>query len=857
MLQVRNATVRLIDAEGTGRATAPRYALDRVCCQIAPGELVGFVGLNGSGKSTLARLMCGAQAPDEGLVSVDGITSATADGQRRIRRLVGRLGQAPADQIISTVVADEVAFGLENLGLDELKINDRTQRALAAAGLTGFEDRAIAELSGGEQQRLAFASVLAMEPAYLVLDEPTSQLDSSARGSFRALVQRVARAGAGVALITHDPLEALMCDRVYCLRDGRIAWEATPIELLALEDHRLADVLPHAAYVDALRAACAGGYDMKQGVEPHALISWLAEECDADGAGAETFRALVQAMHTRSGESGAEPSAGSRTTRDTNAFAKGQTGICIARACVSRGGSEVLHDASFTAPAGSVTLVAGASGAGKTTLACAVAGLVDVQAGTIVVNGEAPAPGRVAIAFQDPEDQLFLETVGAELAFAPRNLDFDEARVQEEVARAASLLGIEELLERDPFALSGGQARRVALASILTAAPRALVLDEPTAGLDAPGRSALHRLVRNLATSGMPIIVISHDLEEWLDTCDRVALMRAGSIVWEGDPASLEEDLSAFERAGINPPESYELAQACKALLGAPCDVKVVDAAVVLPGASSAQGQAFGAAVLARKDVAVSTPLARLDARVKVILLLAATIAVFASGAPWVLAVWLLCALAAACLSGMHAGATLHSLKPMLVLFAIVVAVNFISLDGTAEIMVAAPFGFSPAGAARAATAIARIVALVLLALSVSASTTPTQLADAFVRLMSPLATLGVPVGDIGLTLSMALRFIPLVSSEAERIRRAQAARGVDFEGDGVMRRVRAWAFVITPLVVGLFRRADRIAQSMDARCFEPEVRRARPRALAARDACVLVAGICAMVVLVVASLVW
>ena len=105
MLQVRNATVRIIDAEGTGRATAPRYALDRVCCQIAPGELVGFVGLNGSGKSTLARLMCGAQAPDEGLVSVDGITSATADGQRRIRRLVGRPGQAPADQIISTVVA--------------------------------------------------------------------------------------------------------------------------------------------------------------------------------------------------------------------------------------------------------------------------------------------------------------------------------------------------------------------------------------------------------------------------------------------------------------------------------------------------------------------------------------------------------------------------------------------------------------------------------------------------------------------------------------------------------------------------------------------------------------------------------
>ena len=156
-----------------------------------------------------------------------------------------------------------------------------------------------------------------------------------------------------------------MCDRVYCLRDGRIAWEATPIELLALEDHRLADVLPHAAYVDALRAACAGGYDMKQGVEPHALISWLAGECDADGAGAETLRALVQVMHTRSGESDVEPSAGSRTARDNNASAKGQTGIRIARACVSRGGSEVLHDVSLVVPRGQRDPCCGSVGGGK------------------------------------------------------------------------------------------------------------------------------------------------------------------------------------------------------------------------------------------------------------------------------------------------------------------------------------------------------------------------------------------------------------------------------------------------------------------------------------------------------------
>ena len=824
MLEVRNARVLLEDA-------AP--ALRDVSCHIAPGELVAFIGANGSGKSTLARLMCAAQMPSEGAILVDGASSADEGGRERIRRLVGRVGQAPADQIISTVVADEVALGLVNLDLDERAIEERTARALAAVGLAGFEARAVESLSGGEQQRLILAAVLAMEPSYLVLDEPISQLDSAARASFRSLVRDVACAGTGVALITHDPLEALMCDRVYCLDGGRIVWKAAPRELLGAGDGRLAEVLPPSTYVDALRAVVARGYDPAWGVEPDAVTSWLSEQLEAGALDVRSVDAVARAARS-----------GLRTVAPRDVEDGEREGLSARDVRASRGGTEVLHGVSLDIPAGEVVLVAGASGAGKTTLACAIAGLIAPDAGTVALAGRPVTVGAVGVAFQDPESQLFLESVAEELAFAPRNLGFSEERTTAAVERVARMLDVGELLDRDPFALSGGQARRVALGGILTAEPRALVLDEPSAGLDAAGRAALHGLVRSLARDGMPIMVVSHDLEEWLADADRVALMRAGAIAWAGTPEEL--DVAAFERSGIEPPETMQLRHAVDALLAAG-----------EPAAQQAQGVVRRPVAPASKAAQTpAMPLASIDARVKVLLFLAAAVAVFLAPAPWALLAWLALALVSLRAAGVRARAAARSLRALLVLFVLVILANVISLDGSADIMLAAPFGISVAGAMRAGLAMARIIVLACLALAVGASTTPTELADAFVRLMAPLGRAGVPVGDIGLALSMALRLIPLVSREAERIQRAQAARGVSFAG-GALGRVRAWGTVITPLVVGLFRRADRIAESMDARGFEPHARRSRPRPLAARDRFALIGGLGTMAAIVVASHLW
>ena len=813
-------------------------ALGCVSFTVAPGEVVGLIGHNGSGKSTLGRLVCAAQLPDSGVVRVDGHCTAEEGGRARVRRLVGYVGQNPADQTVSTIVGDELAFGLRNIGCARHEVRERSRRALEDVGLAGFEEREVSSLSGGELQRLVLASVLAMEPAYIVLDEVTAQLDSSLRAAFRALVARLARAGIGVVLVTHDPLEVLLCDRVAVLSSGRVTWAGAPRALLT-DGWELwqQTLMPH-AFVRALHAALDAGYAGPLSCSPAALAAWARET-----GRVSVLEAAIPAVHG--------------AARDA---ARGDAGLAIRTASVAYDGYEALHDLSLTVRAGQVTLVAGPSGAGKTTLACAAAGLLRPEQGSVLLGGTEPHAGDVGLAFQNPEEQLFLETVERELAFAPHNQGCAHTEIERRVRAAAARLDVEMLLEADPFQLSGGQARRVALASILTLEPRALVLDEPTSGLDAPSRAALHRLVRDLAAEGTPMLVVSHDLEEWLAEADEVALLRAGRLVWNGTPAELARDAGAFECAGLAAPESWQLA----ALLrdGSSPEGEDVRAAPAPVGddARRAEGARDTAAASGPARDAAARPvraslLSCVDARVKMLLLLAATIAVFAAGAPWALAVWCAVAIGALAASGMGARAVLRNLRPVLLLFVLIICANLVSCDGSADIVVSGSWGLSTAGAARAMTAIVRIVLLVCLALAVAISTTPTKLADACTALMRPLGRFGVPVADIGLVLSMALRFIPVVSEEAARIRLAQRARGVDFEGGSVFARVRAWATVLTPLVVGLFRRADRIAESMDARCYGQASQVEAPRVpLAARDRMVVAAGLGAMAALTVLS---
>ncbi|WP_418741812.1 energy-coupling factor transporter ATPase [Enorma massiliensis] len=935
-------------------------ALHGVSLCVERGEVVALIGHNGSGKSTLGRLVCGAQLPQSGAVCVDGASTANVPGRALVRRLVGYVGQNPADQTVSTIVSDELAFGLWNIGCAEGEIAERVASSLDAVGLAGFEDREVPSLSGGELQRLVLASVLAMEPGYLVLDEVTSQIDSTFRSQFRSLVARLAGRGVGVVLVTHDPLEVLSCNRVLVLDAGKVIWSGAPGSLLV--DYRdLWDwVFPPNDYADALRCAVADGFDLAGGLAPAQLATWLrsVRAEGRAGAGSPLDAGRDSDAHSVSGrksdtqvsqngdfspdkganvrippENGANvrispdnginirnmpendsnssiPSDGAGAFSAISGNDRGAEGepareassLAFSHVSIAYENAEVLNDISLSIPSGRVTLIAGRSGAGKTTLACLAAGLAKAQSGSVLLGGTVPVPGEVALAFQNPEQQLFLETVEHELAFAPRNLGCSEDEVARRVSDAASQLEIKELLPSDPFCLSGGQARRVALASILTLSPRAVVLDEPTAGLDAPARAALHRLVQDLACKGLPVLVVSHDLEEWLAAADQVVLLADGTIAWQGTPGALASDIDAFARAGLEPPESWQLrellAQAEKrdsagvngatsaktatrdqeagAAQGpegvgaqepratAARDSKSTAAqgpkaavARALKGAATQESSWHGLGVAAkpsRKDAA-GRGLEGVDARVKVTLLLVATAALFAARAPWTLAVWAMLCLLVLRASGIGGKAVAHALKPVALLFAFIVCANLVSCDGSADVAIAGGVGISTVGAARAATAVARIIMLVCLALSVATSTTPTKLAHACTSLMRPLGHIGVPIEDVGLVLSMALRFIPVVSEEAGRIRLAQRARGVNFDEGSVLRRVRAWAAVLTPLVVGLFRRADRVAESMDARCYGQRSSGQHRRVpLQPADKLVLLGGLVVMAVLTVLS---
>ncbi len=1013
-------------------------ALHGVSLCVERGEVVALIGHNGSGKSTLGRLVCGAQLPQSGTVCVDGASTANVPGRALVRRLVGYVGQNPADQTVSTIVSDELAFGLWNIGCAEGEIAERVASSLDAVGLAGFEDREVSSLSGGELQRLVLASALAMEPGYLVLDEVTSQIDSTFRSQFRGLVARLAGRGVGVVLVTHDPLEVLSCNRVLVLDAGKVIWSGAPGSLLV--DYRdLWDwVLPPNDYADALRCAVADGFDLAGGFAPAHLATWLrsvradvrsdagspldadrdsgigrvagrhlddhivfgrnlddvivagrdsdsasvfghnSDACGVSGRDSDTHSVSGRDSDTHSvsgrksdtqvsqnGDFSPDKGANVRIQLDNGggvrippenganvrispdnginirimpenasnssipsdgagAFsaisgndrvtesepAREASSLAFSHVSIAYENAEVLNDISLSIPSGRVTLIAGRSGAGKTTLACLAAGLTKAQSGSVLLGGTAPVPGEVALAFQNPEQQLFLETVEHELAFAPRNLGCSEDEVARRVSDAASQLEIKELLPSDPFCLSGGQARRVALASILTLSPRAVVLDEPTAGLDAPARAALHRLVQDLACKGLPVLVVSHDLEEWLAAADQVVLLADGTIAWQGTPGALASDMDAFARAGLEPPESWQLrellAQAEKrdsagvngatlaktatrdqkagAVQGpegveaqeprataardskstAARDSKSTAAqgpkaavARALKGVATQEPSSHGLGVAAkpsRKDAA-GRGLEDVDARVKVTLLLVATAALFAARAPWTLAMWAMLCLLVLRASGIGGKAVAHALKPVALLFAFVVCANLVSCDGSADVAIAGGVGISTVGAARAATAVARIIMLVCLALSVATSTTPTKLAHACTSLMRPLGHIGVPIEDVGLVLSMALRFIPVVSEEAGRIRLAQRARGVNFDEGSVLRRVRAWAAVLTPLVVGLFRRADRVAESMDARCYGQRSSGQHRRVpLQPADKLVLLGGLVVMAVLTVLS---
>ena len=793
MLEVKNVTVGYGDVE----------VLSGASLSVAPGELVALVGDNGSGKSTLGRVMCAAQLVDGGSVVVDGHDPSVSELDRlRVRALVGRVCQDPVDQIVSSLVFDEVAFGPRNLGLDDAEVKRRVLAALDLVGMPSFADRVTTELSGGQQQRIALAGILAMHPSYLVLDEPTAQLDPSARAGFRDLFSRLAHEShMGIALITHDPAEIARADRVIDVaRMGVRSGDASAGGDRA-NDARVGDVRGG----DAFKGAQSTGDASLDSVR--SFDACASDACAVSEGNASEGGSLMAATCARGGRAD---------------IVHARPVLELDGIFFSYGDRPVLTDVSLRVHAGEVVLLAGASGAGKSTLASIAAGLVAPCSGEVRLCGAPPVPGDVGLAFQQPEAQFFLDTVYDEIAYAPRNLSCDEAEADRRVHAAVRTVGLDEgLLSSSPFELSGGQARRVALASVLSLDAPAYIFDEPSAALDAKGRAFARRMVEGLSREGRAVLVITHDVDEWAPLSSRVVELADGS-------------LHECDR-GATGADSF----ACDGRASAPGEAPRGDASSHVPSGGAATP------LTALGGYTPHAPAARVDARVKLILLLLATVGVFSAQSPVVLLAWAVVLFGALGAARMRPSRILSAMRPVAIVLTFTLIANLVSCDGRATIELAGPVGLDPAGGLRGLLAVMRIVLLVGFSLVVAASTTGTQLSDACVRLLRPCARWGVPVGPLGTVLSLALRFIPLVSEELNRIRLAQRARGASFDNGTVIERIGVWASVLTPLMIGLFRRADRLAEAMSARCYDAVSagRLPAPRPLEALDCRVLIVG--------------
>lgn len=404
-----------------------------------------------------------------------------------------------------------------------------------------------------------------MRPDYLVLDEVTSQLDAVSTRRVMDVVRAVIDDGVGVVLVSHDVAEVALADRVLLLQGGAVAWEGAPGELFSDEGRmRAAGLEGPMAHVLVL---CGGELSRRgRGGAREGLSAWaIVDALERAGRVEDAMRLLRQNSRTpvceEGGRAGVEDgraglgSSHARVEDGCASLGSGRAGLVLSDVSVSAGEAHILRGVTLFARPGRVTLLAGLSGSGKSTVMRVAAGLLEPDAGVATIDGAPVRPGLVGFAQQRAEDQLFCDTVLDDVAYGPGNLGLSRAEARERAEGALVAIGLaQELWGRSPFALSGGQRRRAALAGVLAMEAVAVVLDEPTNGLDGDGRRLIHEAVRRLAREGRSVLVTSHDVSEWLMVADDVALLRDGRVSWSGAAEELVADAAPFEAAGLGTP---------------------------------------------------------------------------------------------------------------------------------------------------------------------------------------------------------------------------------------------------------------------------------------------------------------
>ena len=569
MIKTDNLIFEYKKHDDEGNVIGAHRAIDEINLDIEPGQFIAILGHNGSGKSTLAKHMNAILVPTGGTMWVDGKDTGSEENIWDVRQSAGMVFQNPDNQIIGTVVEEDIGFGPENLGVPTEEIWKRVEESLSAVGMIEYRHHSPNKLSGGQKQRVAIAGVVAMRPKCIVLDEPTAMLDPNGRKEVLRTVEELRRREkVTVILITHYMEEVVGADRVIVMDKGHVVMDGTTKEVFSqvetLKKYRL-DVPQVTLLAHELKKK---GYDIPDAVlTTEELVEALAK-CEVTLNIEQEGNAAADGNMAGNSEHALEPQFGA-FAEGTDVSKEPLLKVDHVNYIYSPGNAyekHALKDVSLDIYQGQFVGIIGHTGSGKSTLIQHLNGLIKATEGAIYYQGEniygdkynlRQLRNQVGLVFQYPEHQLFEIDVLTDVCFGPKNQGLSAEECKERAIEALQLVGLpEKYYERSPFDLSGGQKRRVAIAGVLAMKPKVLVLDEPTAGLDPKGRDEILDQIAHLQKEGnLTVILVSHSMEDIAKYVDRIVVMNKGSKMYDDVPKNVFAHYKELEKVGLAAPQ--------------------------------------------------------------------------------------------------------------------------------------------------------------------------------------------------------------------------------------------------------------------------------------------------------------
>ena len=553
MIKTDNLIFEYEKRDEEGNVIGTHRAIDEVNLDIEPGQFIAILGHNGSGKSTLAKHMNAILVPSGGTMWVDGKDTKEEENLWDVRQTAGMVFQNPDNQIIGTVVEEDVGFGPENLGVPTEEIWQRVEKSLSAVGMIEYRHHSPNKLSGGQKQRVAIAGVVAMCPKCIVLDEPTAMLDPNGRKEVLRTVEELRkREHVTVILITHYMEEVIGADRVIVMDQGHVVMDGTTREIFSqvelLKKYRL-DVPQVTMLAHGLKQR---GLDIKEGIlTTNELIEALEKVGD--------WRQNQKKAYVGHAETVV------KKEKKENPILKLEH-IEYVYSSGTAYEKRALKDINLDIYEGEFVGVIGHTGSGKSTMIQHLNGLMKATSGALYYNGEniydekynlRQLRNNVGLVFQYPEHQLFEIDVLTDVCFGPKNQGLTEEECKKRAIEALELVGLsEKYYDTSPFDLSGGQKRRVAIAGVLAMRPKVLVLDEPTAGLDPKGRDEILDQIAYLQKErNLTVILVSHSMEDIAKYVDRIVVMNKGRKMYDGEPKEVFAHYKELEKVGLAAPQ--------------------------------------------------------------------------------------------------------------------------------------------------------------------------------------------------------------------------------------------------------------------------------------------------------------